>query len=308
MKHDKDQTLVDNMELLFGSSRVVAALFDCQDMLVYANPAFRELTNLDEEEKLAWADMMRRNFRSSAGLHIETDDIEAWLKEAQTRRWKLPYREFEMDLKDGRWIQLTETLIPATGLLAIGIEITSSKATVSMLRRNYVQALEKAETDPLTGLGNRRALERLTTLLETSDHPAAVSVLMIDIDQFKEFNDQYGHPAGDDCLRQVAGAIESSLRESGDYALRIGGDEFLVVLHDTSLKVAFNIAERIRSRLESMALPHEGQPNGLVSISAGVADVSGLETGGMAALISRADHALYEAKQSGRNLVSGQSR
>lgn len=307
MKTDQMQVLVDNMTLLFGSSRVVVALFDCQDMLVYANQAFRELTNLEEDEYLYWSDMIRRNYRSSEGLHIETDDIEAWLASAHDRRGKLPYREFELDLKDGRWIQLAETMIPETGLLAIGIEITSSKTAVSKLRRDYVQAMVTAETDPLTGLSNRRALERLTNLLENAVHQSGVSVLIIDIDQFKEFNDLYGHVAGDECLRQVADAIQSSMRESGDYALRIGGDEFLVVLHDTPMQAALNIAERIRLRLVEAALPHKDTPDGVVTVSVGVAQAGMLEAGSINALIKRADRALYEAKQAGRNQVIVQS-
>ncbi|MCH8552132.1 MAG: sensor domain-containing diguanylate cyclase [Natronospirillum sp.] len=303
MKADQMQSLVDNMALLFGSSGVVVALFDCQDKLVYANRAFRELTNLAEDEYLYWPDLIRRNYQSPEGLHIETEDVEAWLDSAYDRRWKLPYREFELDLKDGRWIQLAETMIPETGLLAIGIEITSSKTAVSKLRRDYVQAMVTAETDPLTGLGNRRALERLTSLLENAVHQSGVSILIIDIDQFKEFNDQYGHLAGDDCLRQVAKAIQSGLRESGDYALRIGGDEFLVVLHDTPMQVALNIAERIRLRLVESALPHEDMPDGVVTVSVGVARAERLEAGSINALIKKADQALYEAKQAGRNQV-----
>lgn len=303
MKADHIQVLKENMALLFGQSGVIVALFDCQDMLVYANQAFREVTNLGAEEQLTWSDLIRRNYESPTGLLIETDNIEDWLKWAGKRRRKIPYREFELDLKDGRWIHLAETLIPDTGLLNIGFEITSTKATVSRLRRDYVQALVSAETDPLTGLGNRRALERLATLLETAEHQAGVSVLMIDIDKFKEFNDQYGHLAGDDCLRQVAEGIQSSLRESGDYPLRIGGDEFLVVLHDTPMKVALNISERIRTRLAGAAA-WDSQRGGLVSI--GVAHAERLETGDMEALIKRADRALYEAKHSGRNQVRGE--
>lgn len=305
MQADRKQELVNTMELLFAHSSVVVSLFDQHDMLIYGNQTYRELTRLGADELLSWSDIIRRNHQAADGLNIEAEDVELWLARANERRWRLPYREFEIDLAGGRWIQMTETLIPDVGMLGVGVEITSSKATVSSLRQDYLRAMVEAETDPLTGLGNRRALERLTALLETAGHRKGVSALMLDIDDFKSYNDLYGHLAGDQCLKRVADIIVSSLRDEGDYPLRIGGEEFLVLLHATSVHEAMRIAERIRNRLTEAALPHSGASGGLVSISVGVAEAMQVDVGSVERLIGQADRALYRAKQAGRNQVRG---
>ncbi|VVD72389.1 Phytochrome-like protein cph2 [Pandoraea aquatica] len=175
-------------------------------------------------------------------------------------------------------------------------------------QRRYVAEAElhrMASTDPLTGLANRRTLD------ETYDREwrrslrehAPLALLFIDIDHFKTFNDQYGHPAGDDTLVAVSHAIGRTIRRPGDFAGRYGGEEFMVVLPNTDANGARDVAERVRTAVRSLAIAHEGTPQGHVTISIGVAATGVLPTGTPEALLQAADEALYAAKSGGRDRV-----
>jgi diguanylate cyclase (GGDEF)-like protein len=159
-------------------------------------------------------------------------------------------------------------------------------------------------TDPLTGLVNRRYLEeRLSEELERSKrHRFAMSFLMIDIDFFKEYNDQHGHPAGDLALEMTAQCLKSALR-SADVAARYGGEEFSVLLPQTNISEAHVIAERIRRRVERTQYPHgKSQPHGAVTVSIGIS-AFGPRLDTPAQVVAAADHALYVAKSHGKNRV-----
>jgi diguanylate cyclase (GGDEF)-like protein len=159
-------------------------------------------------------------------------------------------------------------------------------------------------TDPLTGLVNRRYLEeRLNEELERSKrHRFAVSFMMIDIDDFKTYNDRHGHPAGDLALEMTAQCLKAALR-SADVAARYGGEEFSVLLPQTGLVEARAIAERVRRQIERAQFPHgKSQPLGAVTVSVGVSTFGpGFDT--PAALVAAADKALYLAKSRGKNCV-----
>lgn len=159
-------------------------------------------------------------------------------------------------------------------------------------------------TDPLTGLLNRRYLEeRLSEELDRSKrHRFAMSFLMIDIDNFKEYNDRHGHQAGDHALEMTAQCLKSALR-SADVASRYGGEEFSILLPQTSITEAAVIAERIRSRVEKSPYPHsQSQPHGAVTVSIGISAIAPkLDT--PASIVGAADHALYVAKSRGKNCV-----
>ncbi|MFC6616932.1 diguanylate cyclase [Deinococcus radiophilus] len=124
---------------------------------------------------------------------------------------------------------------------------------------------------------------------------------MIDIDHFKAYNDHYGHPAGDVCLREVAQALQGALRRSGDMLTRYGGEEFALLLPDTGLAGTQMVAERLRRAVLDLSLPHQAHPLGQVTISLGAASLHGV-TG--SELVQAADGALYAAKRAGRNRVA----
>jgi len=172
------------------------------------------------------------------------------------------------------------------------------------LRASVKQTIELAVTDPLTGLSNRRYLDNhLSTLFNRSmARGRPLSVLITDIDRFKLVNDTYGHDAGDDVLREFARRIRSTVR-GADLACRYGGEEFVVVMPDTSPEVAAAVAERLRSVVETVPflLKSTGQELN-VTASFGISSrISSILTPGQ--LMKQADLALYEAKTGGRNRV-----
>jgi diguanylate cyclase (GGDEF)-like protein len=162
-----------------------------------------------------------------------------------------------------------------------------------------------AVTDPLTGLANRR---RLAETLEVEWRRAVrprlpLAVAMVDIDHFKLYNDHYGHPAGDECLRRVATAISGAIRDT-DLVARYGGEEFAIVLSGADAGVAGRIAERVRAAVAELAEPHELAGPGIVTVSVGAAATVPTQMTTPEQLIKTADGELYEVKRSGRNRVS----
>jgi diguanylate cyclase (GGDEF)-like protein len=166
---------------------------------------------------------------------------------------------------------------------------------------------EQARIDGLTRVANRRRLDE-HLLKEWERHRLSqqpLSLLLCDIDHFKSYNDQYGHLAGDDCLRRVGELIGQSVR-SNDLVARYGGEEFAVLLPQTDLHTAIVIAERTRSVLAGAALPHSTSSNGrilTISIGVGCSVPASGDPVGTAALIQEADQRLYRAKHRGRNRV-----
>lgn len=162
--------------------------------------------------------------------------------------------------------------------------------------------------DGLTGLSNRRSFDEMLerSWRQTLRQSSEMALLMLDIDHFKQFNDSYGHQAGDDCLRIVAATIDKFARRPGDLACRYGGEEFAVIMGDISLGSAVDIAEEIRAGIAALAVPHSTNSHGQVTISIGVAAAMARIGGSIKmpeSLIQAADLALYKAKAGGRNRV-----
>jgi diguanylate cyclase len=167
-------------------------------------------------------------------------------------------------------------------------------------RATAMQALR----DGLTGLANRRYLNDAMEqeFARAARHRRPLSYIMLDIDLFKNFNDTYGHPAGDACLSAVANAVQGVLTRAGDLAARYGGEEIAILLPETNVAGATRIAQEVQAAVASLRMPHCGSPHGVVTVSAGVATCSDArQLASAQALVKRADEALYAAKASGRN-------
>ncbi|MUI15955.1 diguanylate cyclase [Massilia dura] len=166
-----------------------------------------------------------------------------------------------------------------------------------------------ARTDALTGLDNRRHFdERMAAeTARAAREGTCVSLVLVDIDFFKRYNDMHGHTAGDDCLRIVAAALGSAAHRPADMAARYGGEEFAILLPGTDGDGALQVAESARAAVRSLALPHEANTAGIVTISAGVASFFPDDADEARALIEAADGALYRAKEAGRNRVEAAS-
>ncbi|MDZ7699976.1 MAG: diguanylate cyclase [Deltaproteobacteria bacterium] len=183
----------------------------------------------------------------------------------------------------------------------IGIvrDITSRKEMEAKLRRMSYQ-------DGLTGVANRRHFEETLDKewRRSARDKDPLSIIMVDIDLFKAYNDAYGHQKGDECLKQVAQCIQSGLKRPGDLAARYGGEEFVVVLPDTDMKGAMAVAEKIKNGMEALRIPHRASTvSEHVTVSQGVATGIAEPSITPESLVEAADQALYQAKKGGRNRV-----
>lgn len=200
------------------------------------------------------------------------------------------------------------------GQLTVAIDNALLYASLERKVAERTEALENARqqleiltiTDALTGLANRRHLE---DSLENewrrqlrAGMPLAIA--MLDVDFFKKYNDRYGHPAGDECLRRVAATIGAHTR-STDIAARYGGEEFCIVMADTDLESAAAAAERVRSMVAALDIEHADSPSGKVTVSIGVAAELPRADALPEFLLKAADNALYDAKHGGRDRVAG---
>lgn len=182
------------------------------------------------------------------------------------------------------------------GIFFSGIKLTHA----------YELIKRQAVFDALTGIPNRRSFsERILTEFSRSHRDGSqLSLIMIDIDNFKLYNDTYGHGKGDECLMTVAKVIDNSLRRPADFCARYGGEEFIIILPGTDKNGAISVAENIRINIEALEIPHERSiPAGRVTISLGTATLETRETRSYETLLKMADDALYIAKSRGRNRV-----
>jgi diguanylate cyclase (GGDEF)-like protein len=170
--------------------------------------------------------------------------------------------------------------------------------------RKAKEALKLIAThDSLTGLANRRLFEQALAIEfgRGARQSSSLSLIMLDIDYFKRYNDAYGHVAGDHCLAEVARAVKSCCHRTADLAVRYGGEEFAVLLPDTDVHGALVIAEQIRRSVMAKNISHSGAPSGFVTVSLGCYAFVPTRLDSTEVFIGRADAALYQAKHSGRN-------
>jgi diguanylate cyclase (GGDEF)-like protein len=232
-------------------------------------------------------------------LYVEHDDASGQTFGLHAQNWcVMPRLGHELYLAidagpiydaQGNLIAVVETLRDMT---------TQKKAQIELERL--------AAHDGLTNLVNRRGFDaRLKMELSRAVRDGlSMAVIMIDVDHFKRFNDTYGHQVGDECLRQVASVLSTSVLRPADLVARYGGEEFVVILPMVNQAGAVAVANRILEAVLAMAIPHSGNDGvGMVTVSVGVA--SGVPARGMEEkdLITLADRALYQAKNSGRNRV-----
>lgn len=193
---------------------------------------------------------------------------------------------------EGSWVP---TIAPVTALISSAIAMTAYE---------HYKLYRLASLDGLTQLANRRYFDQyLNSLCNYHGKKEHLSLILCDVDCFKLFNDTYGHQAGDDCLKQVAQAISKAVRHS-DLVARYGGEEFVVILPNTPANKAAEVAERIRLKVRNLEIPHaRNQASQYVTLSCGVASTLIDANYSPASLIYKADRALYQAKEQGRDRV-----
>lgn len=199
-----------------------------------------------------------------------------------------------------RW----EVLLAATLILVIFLyQIDHMYRELAQVTERLV---EQALVDGLTEVSNRRAFDQhiKSALSMSARRNAPMAVVMMDIDHFKLYNDEFGHMGGDECLRRVAALIRDQLRRPSDFIARYGGEEFVAVLSDVDRPGALIVAEKVRAAVENARIPHSpraSRPH--VTLSLGVCSMTATRMTKVAEIMEPADHALYRAKEQGRNRV-----
>ena len=274
-------------------------LVDGHGKRIYASPASRKLLGFEPEEVVA--------LRLSDAIHPEDAPRVLPVLGASPADTVLSYR---MRRKDGGyvWVETTGKTVEISGgerqRLIIVRDISARKSAEDRLAEAHARLEMLSKEDGLTGLANRRTFDEVLASecrrAESADR--AVALIMIDVDRFKSFNDRYGHPIGDECLKRIAGAIAASIRRPGDVAARYGGEEFAVVLPVTDEAGAATVAANIQRAVRDLQIEHAGSEWGVATVSIGVAAlIPSLWEDALDLLLREADRALYLAKNAGRN-------
>ncbi|WP_374676218.1 diguanylate cyclase domain-containing protein [Ideonella sp.] len=315
---------IDASEQLYRSTldamEAGIVLYDADDRLVLCNEDFRTLYR-----PLADAMTPGKTFEAllrhavSRGLVPEAAGREdEWIAE-RVQQHRHPGPPVLREFAGGQWRRIVERRLPSGGVLAFSTDVTELVQRESELRRivrerdAFAEALSAAnrqltdlsETDGLTGIANRRRFDRRLReeWQRAQRHGVPMALLLADVDHFKAYNDHYGHPAGDDCLRRVATLLQGCAQRSSDLVARVGGEEFAVLLPHTGAAEAEEVASRCLQALRRQALPHAASPTAAhLTLSIGVARLAG-PGDTPDELVARADRALYEAKRGGRDGV-----
>ena len=291
--------------LLAVSSRDAILLMNLEAAVSYASPAITEM--------LGWEPDETQGLSYRRALHPQDiATVEMIFREAAEGQEPEMF-QFRCRKKDKSYLWMEASLRlyrepstgEATGFVVVMRDISHRKADEEELQRAFHMVEALAGADGLTGIANRRrfdeVLDREWRRAQRDRSPC--SLLLIDVDHFKNFNDIYGHIAGDKCLRRVAETTAQVLHRPADLLARYGGEEFGVILPDTDSDGAMNIAEQIRVAVENLQIPNEGNPHGVVTFSIGCSTQVPEVNVESSRLVQAADSALYQAKSLGRNRV-----
>jgi len=297
------------IKLAEESNRSIATVLDSLDALIYvADMQTYEVLFVNEYGKSTWGDIQGK----ACWKVLQTGQdgpcpfcTNKLLLDEFGAPTKVHVWEFQNTVNK-RWYQCRDQAIRWIDghlvRLEIATDITDKKLADEELRAAKKYAEELAQKDELTGLKNRRAFfEQGTRIIEQSKrfrHP--ISVIMMDIDHFKMINDDYGHSIGDKVLRAVAEPLQRVVREI-DIVARMGGEEFAIILPETGLEEASNLAERLRSEIEDLVVTNDGHQIKITASFGVVACKDG--DGNIEVLLTDADNALYVAKKNGRNQI-----
>lgn len=282
------------------------ARFDADNTLVFMNSNYRHLfplTGMARQPGARLDAILDEVIRTGEQL-TGTKGAKDW-KDEILRLTQLGGEE-QVQMADGRWLRIRTQPLEVGGAVVIVSDVTALKQSEIHMQDVAEQFKVLAATDPLTGLRNRRDFDQAleAEFRRTEGRRGAVGLLMIDIDHFKSYNDTYGHPAGDTCLRQVASCIAEACKRSGDIAARYGGEEFGVILPGADIGGALAVASSVLAAVRNLNIPHTANESGFVTVSIGVASVGPDQVADASQLLQLADAALYDAKKGGRARIA----
>ncbi|MGV2186638.1 diguanylate cyclase [Rhizobium rhizogenes] len=306
-----EQQLQENRNMLSHAMAGMSdgfAMFDPRGTLVFCNKQYANLFPLSGVLRVAGSnikDILRKVADTKERRNLPRTPTDEWIDNAVLHLHR--DKDEEIDLYDGRWLSLRTRMTTDGMAIVVVSDITAMKQAEQSLRTVADQMKNLAEIDGLTGALNRRAFDEAMPieLARSIRNRTSLSVMMIDIDRFKLYNDTYGHLAGDQCLRVISDCLRDIIRREGDIVARFGGEEFVVLLPETEEIAALELARAFRNRLNAQHLPHSASEFGHVTASIGIATKNG-HTMEMTAswLLKEADQALYSAKRNGRDQVA----
>lgn len=316
----RDITLEKRLELELTQSRDTLsfalaemsdglAMFDSDGYLLFRNEQYSNSFPRSGSTRRPGAhmsDILRVVVETGEQMTAPRDNVEPWIKRIVDNLHR--ESEEEVNLFDGRWLQIRTRPASNGATMVVVSDVTRIKLSELALHSTTDQLKLLVRTDGLTGLSNRRAFDDVLDgeIRRTGRAGTPLSLLLIDVDRFKAYNDHYGHPAGDECLRQVSKVLTTSLKRPSDTAARYGGEEFAAILPDTDEDGAYLVADSFRRALADLVIPHAGAEKGHVTASVGVATYMPDNLSRSAQdLIQTADEALYSAKAAGRDRVFG---
>jgi diguanylate cyclase (GGDEF)-like protein/PAS domain S-box-containing protein len=296
---------LEKLSIVVSETDNAVLLMDMDGNIEWVNEGFSRM----------YEDTLEQFVNERGGNIIEissNENIKSFLEQCKTTFESIKYESLNTT-RTGQKIWTYTSLTPILGndgkvekIIAIDSDITKIKQAEEKLKEAYIKLEEIANIDALTEIPNRRIFEE-NVLMEWRRcyrYKMPISLIMIDIDNFKKYNDTYGHQRGDVCLKTLGVILNYSLNRVGDSAARYGGEEFAVILSDTDKNGALKIAESIRTRVESLRIKHDFGVNNIVTISLGVATIIPDAPEDYNKLIKVADMALYESKETGRNRVT----
>lgn len=292
------------MKELLEHSPDAFGVFDSNDRLVLCNQNMANIWSLSKDQALgkSHTELIKRAHEFGQTVNIETEDIDEWIADIRTRQRTQKYRVFESDWRDGTWIQVSELLLDNQFMVVSTRDITELKQTQIKLQQALEHISKIASIDELTQIFNRRSFnERAEAEVKRCQryrHP--LSLLLLDIDHFKNVNDTYGHANGDLVLQAFAQLFKGHLRDSDVFA-RFGGEEFALVLPETNISSAEKLTNRLSKLLAQQQITAIDSKTVIsITVSSGLTALGDI-TDNLENMLIRADKALYESKQNGRN-------
>ena len=285
-----------------NSSDMIGRLSSGGDIL-YISPACRQIIGYKQEELIGTKIYQR----------VHPDDLTSLLEEYGDPKdfSGIATFSYRMRHKTGNYIWAETTVRSVkdksgklSGMMFATRDVTARRTIEIQLRESNLLLRKLSSLDGLTEIYNRRAFDDFmhTEWSFARTHRTSISLLLLDIDYFKKFNDTYGHIEGDECLKTVALTLEQFFHEKGHIAARYGGEEFAVVLPNTESVKAFQLAEEFRNKIQALQIDHiKSKVSEFVTISIGLSSLSPTPETDMMDILNFADRALYKAKQNGRN-------
>ena len=283
-------------------------VWDAEDKLVLYNKKIVQLEGrLHRPENIgkSFDHLMREGFRQGL-IPSAVGCEEKWLSKRLNKRALVSTSKEPrlVHISPQLWVNVYESRTPEGYLVSAWVDVSDLVIKGQLLKASNEQLAQQSATDGLTGLANRRHFDEAlkTEWLRAARRFSPLSLLMVDIDHFKRYNDHYGHLAGDECLRRVAQALSLCAHRAGELVARYGGEEFVILLPATDMTQACETAQRCLDQIMQEALPHVASDSSkLVTLSIGVACLQPNATLDASTLLKAADAAMYRAKSNGRS-------